>query len=289
MILSLNLNADLSLKDFREAARLAESVGYFRIWIGESISYGHSFSFLAMAAEETRRIQIGAGILSPQLNRCHHIIRAFQTLQEVYGERFAVALAPGDLNEVQSAGANSAKPVETVLQCVKELKKRRDEKKWKLPVYVGASGPRLIAEGSMVADGVLLNYVHPEFVDWAMHQMKRKTFVAAYGPALLLPDPVNEPLLREAATMVIAGANEVFLSEFSLTTQAGRAREVLARKHSKTDLRLSLDRFVLAGNLTEMKAMLEKLFDKGVDEVILATPMCRNLPSVKTLGATLIA
>jgi alkanesulfonate monooxygenase SsuD/methylene tetrahydromethanopterin reductase-like flavin-dependent oxidoreductase (luciferase family) len=288
VILSLNLNADLSLKDFREAARLAESAGYFRIWIGESISYGHSFSFLAMAAEETRRIQIGAGILSPQLNRCHHIVRAFQTLQEVYGERFAVALAPGDINEVQSAGANSAKPIETVLQCVKELKKRRDEKKWKLPVYVGASGPRLISEGSMLADGVLLNYIHPEFVDWAIHQMKRKTFAAAYGPALLLPDPVNEPLLREAATTVITGANEVFLREFSLTSQAERAREILASKHSKTDLRLSLERFVLAGKLTEMKAMLEKLFDKGVDEIILATPMCRNLASVKTLAGALI-
>ncbi len=284
MMLSLNLNSDLPLNSFKEASRLAESAGYSRIWIGESISYGHSFPLLAMAAQTTSRIQIGAGILSPQLNRCHHIIRAFQTLREAYGERFAVALAPGDAQEVWSAGATAARPVEMVLECARRLKRWRDEKGWELPVYVGASGPRLIAEGSVVADGLLLNYVYPEYLAWAIRQMRRKAFLAAYGPALLLPDHANEPLLRTAVTIVLAGANEAFLREFGLVTQARDARETMAEKSSKTEGILPLDKLALAAPLMEMRKMLQGLSCNGVDEVVLATPMCRNLASVKMLA-----
>lgn len=287
MMLSLNLNSDLPLSSFKEASRLAESVGYSRIWIGESIGFGHSFPLLAVAAEVTRRIQIGAGILSPQLNRCYHIFRAFQTLREVYGDRFAVALAPGDAQEVRSAGATAARSVEVVLECVKELKRWREEKGWNLPVYVGASGPRLIAEGSTTADGVLLNYVHPEYLGWAIRQMKRKTITAAYGPALLLPDPANEPLLRAAATIVLAGANEAFLREFDLTLQAREAREAMVEKLPNVADQCSLGKFVLAGGLTELGMMLRKLSDRGIDEVVLATPFCRNPEAIRTVASIL--
>ena len=284
MMLSLNLNSDLSLDSFKETARQAESVGYSRIWVGESIGFGHSFPLLALAAEVTRRIQIGAGILSPQLNRCHHIIRAFQTLHEAYGDRFAVALAPGDAREVESAGATAAKPAKMVLECVGELKKRRDERGWDLPIYVGASGPRLIAEGSAAADGILLNYVHPEYLDWAIRQLAQKTFLAAYGPALLLPDHANEPLLRVAARIVIAGANEVFLREFGLISQASEAREALNGRPRRNGNNMPLEKLVLTGGPAEMGAKMQKLSRMGLDEVVLATPMCRNLDSVRALA-----
>ncbi len=281
MMLSLNLNSDLSLSFFREASRIAESAGYSRIWVGESIRYGHSFPLLATAAEVTHRIQIGAGIVSPQLNRCHHIAQAFRTLREVYGERFVVALAPGDAQVVKSVGAMATRPMEAVLECVKELRDIRESKGWNLPVYVGASGPRLIAEGSEVADGVLLNYVHPEYVEWAMRQMKRKAFTAAYGPALLLPDPENEPLLMSAARVVLTGANQTFLKELSFATQSG---EKTSRWSTEDIDRLSMDRFTMAGESTAMIERLQQLSALGVDEVVLATPMCRNLASVETLA-----
>jgi len=286
MKFSLNLNSDLSVEHFLEAARLAESAGYYRLWVGESIGFGHSFPFITMAAEKTQRILVGAGILSPQLNHCHHICRAFQTLREVCGDRFAVAIAPGDILEVESAGASTQKVVERVLNCIQELRKLRDERKWELPVYVGASGPRLLAEGSLLADGVLINYVNPEFVEWALSKMKCKTFVAAYGPALLRPDGENERFLRAAAFIVLAGANKAFLEEFGLEALANEARENLRKGRISTErLRLSLEKFALAGDLEEIKAKFQELEVLGVNEVILATPICRNLASINALTA----
>ncbi len=284
MMLSLNINSDLSIDRFKEAARLAETAGYSRIWVGENIDFGHSFPLLALAAEITRRIRIGAGILSPQLNRCHHILRAFQTLREVYGDRFSVALAPGDVHEVASAGAAVAKPVQRVLECVAKMRKWRDERRWHLPIYVGASGPRLIAEGSALADGVLLNYVNPEYLRWATRHLKQQTFLAAYGPALLLPDPSNELLLEGIVSVVLAGANKTFLKDFGLTEQARLAGETTAGTPSRARMDFHLEKWALVGNKMEMKKILGMLSCLEVDEVILATPLCRNLASVKTIA-----
>jgi alkanesulfonate monooxygenase SsuD/methylene tetrahydromethanopterin reductase-like flavin-dependent oxidoreductase (luciferase family) len=282
---SLNINADLPMEHFREATQLGESAGYGRIWIGENIGFGHPLPHLAVAAEATRYITIGAGIISPQLNRCYHIYRAFQTLREAYGQRFAVALAPGDARELEQTGAETRRPVEAVLDCVRELKRRRGEGKWDFPVYIGASGPRMVTEGSLQADGILLNYIHPDYIEWAMRHMNRKCFVAAYGPALVLPDPVNQHTLRLNVAIILSGANQAFLREFDLENEAAKAREALEVKGMiPGDLDLPWGKFALMGGVAQLREKLEGLADMGIDEVILSTPMCKNLASVSELA-----
>lgn len=278
-MLSLNLNSDLPVNFFRDVSRIAEMAGYSRIWVGESIAHGHSFPLLATAAEMTNRIQIGAGIVSPVANRCHHIIQAFRTLREAYGDRFAIALAPGDADALKSIGAVTSSPVAAVIECLKKLKQVREKEGWRIPIYVGASGPELISMGSEAADGVLLNYVYPEYVHWAIRWMKRRSFTAVYGPALLLPDPENEPLLLAAARVVFRGANKAFLKEFGMLGLNETGTEPSLHANN----RVLLEKFTIAGDSHTIVDRIQELFNVGIDEVILATPMCRNINSVKRL------
>lgn len=108
----INFNGDLPFDHIIEGARIAEQIGFKYIWVGEANEYIHPFPVLAAICENTTKIQIGSGIISPQLNLCRHILKAFETLHEAYGPRFIIGLAPGDFIALQSLGVEIKRPIE---------------------------------------------------------------------------------------------------------------------------------------------------------------------------------
>ncbi len=308
MEIGINFNGDLSPKHIVKGSKIAEATGYHVIWIGEAAEYMHPFPIMALVSQETETIKVGTGIISPQLNQSHHIITAFQTLQEVYGNRFAVGLAPGDYRNLKITGALTSQPLEKVKRCVVEFREslapphvptadsspeRMGKKLCKsasLPIYVGASGPKMIETGSKIADGVLMNYVYPEFLKWALKFFgESRSCKVAYGPALLKPDRKNVGLLRISAAIVFRGANKAFLEEFGLEDAALEVDGIL-QKRQFPRLRdydsILLEKFATYGSLSEVGERVEELKALGIDQVVFATPLCRNLKSVKKIGET---
>jgi len=304
--IGINFNGDLSPKYIVKGSKIAEATGYHYIWIGEAAEYMHPFPILALVSQETDTIKVGTGIISPQLNHCYHIITAFQTLQEGYGNRFVVGLAPGDYRGLKITGASTSRPLEKVKSCVVEFRKslasthvpaanassemapKKLCKLTTLPIYVGASGPKMVETGSKIADGVLMNYVYPEFLKWAL-KFFREGFCCkvAYGPALLKPDEKNLELLRTSAAIVFSGANRVFLEEFGLEDAASEVDGILQKKrfHRLKDYDdILLEKFAIYGSLREVEERVEELKALGMDQVVFATPLCRNLTSVEKIG-----
>ncbi len=228
MDVGINFNGDQSFAEIAESAKQAEQLGYSNIWVGESMDFKHPFPVIAAIADATRKITVGSGIISYFFNHGFHIVKAFETLVEAYGNRFVIALAPGDLNSLKIAGIDASKPLKKLEQTIVEL--RASEVLADTPIYVGASGPRMIELGSRLADGVLLNYVHPEYVEWALEHIALETYVGVYAPALLTPDPVNERSALIAASYVAAGANKAFQEEFGLIDFVDEIREILRDK-----------------------------------------------------------
>ena len=193
-------------------------------------------------------------------------------------------LAPGDYRGLTTTGALTSNPLERVTNCVAEFRKRLAT----TPVYVGASGPKMVETGSRIADGLLMNYVFPEFLKWALKFFKegpcRKV---AYGPALLKPDEKNLGLLRISAAMMLSGANKVFLEEFGLGDAASEVGEILAKEefHKLGDYdSILLEKFALHGSLLDLEKRVEELDALGMNQVVFATPLCRNLSSLKKIG-----
>ncbi len=162
MEIAININGDLSYGEIHRGALLAESLAYSNIWVGESTFFKHPFPVIASIAHETSRIRLGSGIVSYYFNRSLHIRRAFETLVESYGERFAITLAPGDVNSLRESGIKPEKPLKKLRETINDL--RGSELLAHTPIYVGASGPKMIETGCDFADGVLLNYAYPAYV-----------------------------------------------------------------------------------------------------------------------------
>lgn len=288
MEVGINFNGDLSFEKIKDGARLSGELGYSNIWVGESIDFNHPFPVIASIADATDKIRVGSGIISYFFNRSLHIKKAFETLVETYGDRFAIALAPGDLNSLQSAGIEVSKPLKKLGETIAEL---RDSKLLKsAPIYVGASGPKMIELGSRLADGVLLNYTHPEYVKWALEHLACDTFACVYAPALLTPDSVNERSALIAASFVAAGANKVFQKEFGLTDFVDEIRKILRdKKFSELGKHREYltSRFLISGDTQSIRKQMKAFEKMGIDQVILGSPFCYNIEAVEAIGRVL--
>jgi 5,10-methylenetetrahydromethanopterin reductase len=288
MDIGVNINGELAYERIREGARVSEKMGYTNIWVGESIHFKHPFPVITAIAKETKSIKVGSGIISYFFNRGLHIKKAFETLVETYGERFTIAIAPGDMNSLRESGIEPGKPLKKLKETITELK--ASKKLENTPVYAGASGPKMIEIGSQHADGVLLNYAYPDYIEWAMKHILRKTYVGVYAPALLTPDDDNEKAALIASAYVAAGSNKSFQEEFRLTQEVEEVRKTLSEKRFKdlSDKKdFLLDRFVLHGDENTIVDRIREFEKMGVDQVILGSPFTYNHESIKALARAL--
>jgi len=288
MDVGINFNGDQTFEKIRDGARLSEELGYSNIWVGESVEFNHPFPVITAIAGATENIQLGSGIVSYYFNRPLHIKKAFETLVESYGERFTIALAPGDLNSLRAAGIEISKPLSKLEETIAEL--RASEALAKTPIYVGASGPKMIEVGSKLADGVLLNYAHPDYVKWALEHLARDTFVAVYAPALLTPDSANERSALIAASYVAAGANKTFQKEFGLTEFVEEIRKILRDKKFSELVKhreFLTSHFLISGDTEAIQKQINTFEKMGINQVILGSPFCYNHDAIKAIGRVL--
>jgi 5,10-methylenetetrahydromethanopterin reductase len=284
----INFNGDLSFEKIRDGARISEKLGYSNIWVGESIEFNHPLPIITAIAVATENIRVGSGIISYFFNRSLHIQKAFETLVEAFGNRFAIALAPGDLNSLQNSGIHVSKPLKKLEQTIAEL--RASEALEGTPICVGASGPRMIEVGSRLADGVLLNYAHPEYVEWALDHLAKETYVGVYAPSLLTPDSMNEKTALIAASFVAAGSNKAFQEEFGLADRVEEIRRILReRRFDKLSesREFLFERFLISGDDRKILEQLNEFEKMGIDQVILGSPFCYNQEAVEAIGRAL--
>ena len=272
---SVNINGDLPDSELIDRARIAEDSGIKIIWIGETPFFRDPFEVAAVIAKTTS-LDIGFGTVSPLRRSCDKILERLDNLVNEFGDRFILALSPGDARK----GA-----VDAILKCISMAKDRG------FAVMAGCSGKKITRRASEVADGILFNYVFPEHIKWISRFLERKIFTAAYGPALLLPSPFFQDLLIACA--IVMGSNKQFLKEFGyLKTHNEISRvsidemivlrqngydisrhpdSLLLMKHSQ----FLLDRFSICGSVSDIRERISDLL-KLCDHVILGDPAFRD-------------
>lgn len=281
MEIGVNINGDRSLEMIEKGAVAAEKSGFSSIWVGEKPKFFHPFTVIAAIAHSTKKVKLGSGIISPLLNRCDFIKGGFNVLRESYGNRFVVGLAPGDRMGLRDVGVQVRRVKEKLVNCLLELKQQGFE------VYVGVSDPALASLGGKIADGLLINYVKPEYVEWAISKTGKKVLKAAYGPSLLFPDNRRAELLLIGAAIVAAGSSLSFQREFGLVERVEELKMIISRRaygelHRHRDF--LLENFTISGKLKEIKERVVELEGLGVSQVIFGAPMSHNISSIAELG-----
>ena len=227
----------LSMEPVRETVAMAkacEDAGFDTFWIAEAYPWWRKHSFearsstaiLAVIAAQTRRIQLGWGIISPYTRHPVQIAMEARVMQDLAGERFLLGLGASKIfmkeigeGEGEKVGPatvmrESIEVVRGVLQgdafeyhgqvfsaSVPRLKDDAHTPRSVPPIYIAATGPVLQKMSGAVGDGLLTaSITTPAFVRYSRKNMEEGARKAGRNPAdLVLGSVIVGSINRDSA------------------------------------------------------------------------------------------
>jgi 5,10-methylenetetrahydromethanopterin reductase len=162
-----------------ELAAHAEQLGYRWLWVNDERLERDPFVLLAAIAERTGRIRLGPGVTNPYSRHPALLASALATLDELSGGRAVLGLGAGGTNHRQLALTRTA-PATAVSEAIALIRRlwagetvtldgrvvhARDARldfepsRTRVPIYVGARGPRMLEVAGALADGVIVGNV----------------------------------------------------------------------------------------------------------------------------------
>jgi 5,10-methylenetetrahydromethanopterin reductase len=213
----------LSMEPVRETVAMAkacEQAGFDAFWIAEAYPWWRKHSFearsstavLAVIAAETRRIQLGWGIISPYTRHPVQIAMEARVMQDLAGERFMLGLGASKIfmkeigeGEGEKVGPatvmrESIEIVKGVLQgeafqyegkvfqaSVPPLKPDAHTPLGIPPIYVAGTGPVMQKMAGSISDGLLTaSITTPAFVRYSRKSMEEGARKAGKDPSKLI-------------------------------------------------------------------------------------------------------
>ena len=165
-----------------DLSRQAEALGYESVWICETRTARDAISVMGAVAHQTERIRIGAGVVNTWTRPAALMALTFATLDELAPARMLLGLGAYWDPLAWKQGVIRSRPLrqmreyvevcrrllalETVtfegdLVQVRDLRLELGEGASKtpkdVPIYIGATGPKMLTLSGEIADGVLLN------------------------------------------------------------------------------------------------------------------------------------
>lgn len=167
------------ISELTSLASSIERLGCDWLWINEDRLQKDSFTVLAALAASTDSIRLGPGVTNPFTRHPALIASAIATLDELSGGRAVLGLGAGGTNHrmlglERRAPASALRDAVTVIRRliagesvtvdgdtvrVRDAELDFDPVRDRIPLYIGARGPKILELGGEVADGVIVGNV----------------------------------------------------------------------------------------------------------------------------------
>jgi 5,10-methylenetetrahydromethanopterin reductase len=290
---------------FVRLAREVEERGFDFMWVADSSLHAHyCYSYLTLVAAHTRRVRLGPNCTHPYTRHPAINLNAVATIDEISGGRAVMNLGAGD-RPVTEVGYQPAK-MKVIREMVEVCRRLQREEKvdfageaWSLhqatlhfklradiPVYLTATGPRMLQMAGEIADGVVfMPGSYPECVRFAIENLaigaKRggRTLadldVAWCGIGAIDPDrttaieesrwigawfPQTSPRYAE-----IAGVPADLSARIRAAYAGGHFHEARAAAEMVTPE--MIERLALAGSPADFRARIRAIVDLGVTHI----------------------
>lgn len=181
----------------------AESKGFEAVWQAESRMVRDAVVPMAAFAATTQRIKVGSGVINNWTRNAALIAATFLTLDDLAPDRIICGIGAWWDPLAKNVGINRQKPLKAMREVVTVVRDllamknvtfdgefvhlngveldvvhgRREPRN--VPIYIGATGPQMMALTGEIADGALLNYlVSPKYNEQALMQLETGARVA---------------------------------------------------------------------------------------------------------------
>jgi 5,10-methylenetetrahydromethanopterin reductase len=186
-----------SLQDAIKYVQYAEQRGFEAVWQAESRLVRDAIVPMAAFAATTSRIKIGSGVINNWTRNAAVIAATYLTLDDLAPNRIICGIGAWWDPLAQKVGINRTKPLlamrESVVTVRALLARQRvtfhgefvhlddveldvvhgRKEPRNVPIYIGATGPQMMALTGEIADGAVLNYlVAPKYNEGALQQLE---------------------------------------------------------------------------------------------------------------------
>jgi len=212
----------LSMEPVHETAAMAkacEQAGFDAFWIAEAYPWWRKHSFearsstavLAVIAGQTRRIQLGWGIISPYTRHPVQIAMEARVMQDLAGDRFLLGLGASKIfmKEIGEGEGEKVGPATVMRESidvvrgvlaggafkyqgkvfaadVPALKQDAHTPRGVPPIYVAGTGPVMQKMSGAISDGLLTaSITTPAFVRYSKKNMEEGAAKAGRDPSSL--------------------------------------------------------------------------------------------------------
>jgi len=170
----------------------AEKGEFSNLWITDHFNNRNVYVTLTAAAIYTNKITFGPGVTNPYLVNPVFTAQAIATLNELAPGRVVLGMGAGDKTTLESVGVEMQKPLTAIQEAVDIFRKMVSgesvvyegevfktagakflfKPRGRIPVYIGAQGPKMLELAGKIGDGVLINACHPKDVEYAVNCVK---------------------------------------------------------------------------------------------------------------------
>jgi 5,10-methylenetetrahydromethanopterin reductase len=185
------------LRDGLEYARYAEEKGFEAVWQAESRLVRDAIVPMAAYAAVTERIKVGSGVINNWTRNIGLLAATFLTLDDLAPDRVICGIGAWWDPLAKNVGIDRTKPLTAMQETVEVMRRllnmervtfhgefhdvegieldvvhgRKEPRN--VPIYIGATGPKMMELTGEIADGVVLNYcVPPSYNEQAMDRLE---------------------------------------------------------------------------------------------------------------------
>jgi 5,10-methylenetetrahydromethanopterin reductase len=195
--LALYLQDAHSVRDAMDIAAYAEAQGFEAVWQAESRLVREASVPMAAIAATTDHIKVGSGVVDSWTRNPARLAATFSTLDDLAPGRVLLGIGAWWDPLASKVGITRTNPLQQMREVVEsvralladetvtyhgdfvhldgvELDYVHQERRPKdVPIYIGATGPKMLELTGEIADGVVLNYlVSPQYNRQAMERLQ---------------------------------------------------------------------------------------------------------------------
>ena len=282
-----------------QLAKVTEELGYSHIWVGDShLIWREAYVNMAAMALSTTRVKLGTGVTNPLTRHPSVVASAYATLEEYAPGRTIVGIGLGD-SSVETMGMKPAKLsyFEKTMAQMRQLLDGQEVQletgkihllhpcKAKVPIYIAASGPKMLELSGRIADGIIvLVGVADEYIAHARERISAGAKAAgrkvedlnlvlwvpcAVSDTAPAKDAVKAHVARVVAhplPYVLDPNEQKVLEEIRKTYDYYHHMDQQAN-HAEVIPDWLVEKFAIAGSVAECRAQIERIKKTGIQQI----------------------
>jgi 5,10-methylenetetrahydromethanopterin reductase len=316
---------DIPIAELIGYASESEKLGLSTIWIADHYCLRELIVSMTAVAMSTKVLRVAAGAANPFTRHPATYVMSLATLTELAGDRLAFAIGASTRSQSRLFGRDFDNKLALVREYIYVLKKMLEgeevtyegrglnvaklkldfEIKPKVPIYLGAIGPKMVELAGELCDGLIITAgASVNFTRLSIERLRRAAIASGRNPdslstSVILVTAISNDSRRAKDYVKKWLATFVAQPYFRAIAEVSDVdEEVVAKvRHALTEegpegaARLIpealVDEFAAAGTPDECVKRIKDFTETGVDEIVLMINGPNRIEALRTLTARL--